>query len=271
MKQNDEVEIIESTKENSSVDGNVEVVTVNPVKKRKKWYEVLKKIMKVRYKKPAFIYLDGERGFKYGSIILSNHEGTDAPMSLEIYSSHPTRAWGAHEMNGSLKELYRYQTKVYYHEKKHWNLFLARLFCLLASPLTHLFYRGLNLISTYKDARFIKTIKESVSTIKAGESVVIYPENSEKGYLEQLEGIHLGFTLLGESLIKNGIDAYIHPAYYRKSDNVYIIDKPIRYSELSNGRTRQQVADWVLNRINQLGRMEFDKEEVEALRQRKDD
>ena len=44
--------------------------------------------------------------------------------------------------------MYKYQTRVYYHEKKHWNLHLARLFCLLASPLTNLFYKGLNLIST---------------------------------------------------------------------------------------------------------------------------
>ncbi len=268
MELENEVEIVENIEKN---DKNAEVVEVNPVKKRKKWYEVLKKIMKIRYKKPAFIYLDRERGFKHGSIILSNHEGTDAPMSLEIYSSHPTRAWGAHEMNGSLKELYKYQTVVYYHQKKHWNLFLARVFCLLASPLTHLFYRGLNLISTYRDGRFIKTIKESVQTIKGGESVVIYPEQSDNGYLEQLEGLHLGFTLLGEALLKNGIDACVYPSYYRKSDNVYIIDKPIKYSVLKEGRTREQVAEFILNRINELGRMQFDSAEVEKLRQRKDD
>ena len=107
MELENEVEIVENIEKN---DKNVEVIEVNPVKKRKKWYELLKKVMKIRHKKPAFIYLDSERGFKYGSIILSNHEGTDAPMSLEIYSSHPTRAWGAYEMNGSLKELYKYQT-----------------------------------------------------------------------------------------------------------------------------------------------------------------
>ena len=124
-------------------------------------------MMKCRYKEPTFIYL-GEK-FEEGSIILSNHEGTDAPMSLEIYSGANLRMWGAHEMNSGLIKMYKYQTRVYYHEKKHWNLFGARMFCLLASPLTNLFYKGLNLISTYQDGRFKTTLKSTrmaVSKVK---------------------------------------------------------------------------------------------------------
>lgn len=134
------------------------------VKGRKLWYRCLKKLMKCRYKKPEFIYL-GETVGK-GGIIVSNHDGTDSPMSLEIYLDVPLRFWGAHEMNSGLIKMYKYQTRVFYHEKKHWNLHLARLFCLLATPLTNLFYKGLNLISTYRDARFIKTINESIETLK---------------------------------------------------------------------------------------------------------
>ena len=75
---------------------------VQPKKKRKLWFKLLKGIMRIRYKRPAFIYL-GDK-FQYGSLILSNHEGTDAPMSMEIYNPHPIRMWGAHEMNSGLKK-----------------------------------------------------------------------------------------------------------------------------------------------------------------------
>ena len=108
------------------------------ISKRKWWFNGLKKVMKIRYKKPKFIYLGQE--ISNGSIILSNHEGTDAPMSFEIYGNKPIRFWGSHEMNSGLIKMYKYQSKVYYHEKKHWNLFAARMFCLIASPLTNLFY-----------------------------------------------------------------------------------------------------------------------------------
>ena len=150
-----------------------------PTKKRKGYFRLLKQIMKIRYKEPRFVYL-GEK-FGYGGVILSNHEGTDAPMSIEIWNDAPTRMWGAHEMNSGLVKLYKYQTRVYYHEKKHWNLHLARLFCLIASPLTNLFYKGLNLISTYKDQRFIKTVKETEDAVS---KLKISNEGAEKIYAQ---------------------------------------------------------------------------------------
>ena len=235
-------------------------------KKRKLSFRILKNLMKMRYKRPAFVYL-GEK-FKNGSIILSNHEGTDAPMSLEIYNPHPTRMWGAHEMNSGLRAMYKYQTRVYYHEKKHWNLHLARVFCLLASPLTNLFYKGLNLISTYQDARLMKTIKESIDAIKMGESVVIYPEHSEKGYLPELEGFHYGFIILAEACLKRGIDVPVYVTYFRKTDKVYIIDKPVLYSEIAQGRTKEEVANLLLNRCNELGKMEFSSEFIKETKKK---
>lgn len=84
---------------------------------RKLWYRNLKRMLVARYKKPKFIYL-GEKPSQ-GSIILSNHVGTEAPMSLEMYADFPIRMWGTAEMNSGLIQLYKYQTRVYYHEKKH--------------------------------------------------------------------------------------------------------------------------------------------------------
>ena len=231
-------------------------------KNNRKWYfRVLKKMMKCRYKEPTFVYL-GEK-FNEGAIILSNHEGTDAPMSLEIYSGANLRMWGAHEMNSGLVKMYKYQTRVYYHEKKHWNLHLARLFCLIASPLTNLFYSGLNLISTYRDGRLKKTIKESVEAIENGDNIVIFPEVSTNGYLAELEGFHEGFVLLAEACLKRGKDIPIYVTYFKKEEKIYVIDKPVNYSVLKEKhKTREEVAKALLARCNELGKMTFEKEET---------
>lgn len=227
------------------------------VQKRKWWFRLLKKLMKSRYKRPTFVYLGEKIG--NGGIILSNHEGTDAPMSLEMYCDKPVRMWGAHEMNSGLIKMYKYQTRVYYHEKKHWNLHLARLFCLLASPLTNLFYKGLNLISTYRDGRFIKTLHESIDALKNGENVVIFPEDSSKGYLEELEGFYKGFTALCELCQKRGMNVSIYVTYFKKKDRIYVVDAPVSYAELTkNGESKDQVADRLLKRCNELGKMSFD-------------
>ena len=225
--------------------------------KRKLYFRFLKKIMKLRYKAPNFVYLGEE--ITGGALIISNHEGTDAPMSLEIYLDRPLRMWGASEMNSGLISLYKYQTQIYYHEKKHWNIHLARLFCLIASPLTNLFYSGLDLISTYRDARLVKTMRESVQAIKDGNNIVAFPERSDKGYLAELEGFHEGVVMLAEVCKMRGIDLPIFVTYFRKNDLTYIVDKPVLYSELSaGGKSRAEIAKELCDRCNALGKMKLD-------------
>ena len=241
---------------------NVEIKPLKEKQKRKGYFEFMKKIMKVKYKKPKFIYLGEE--ITNSAVILSNHEGTDAPMAFEIYLPRPVRMWGAHEMNSGLVQMYKYQSRVYYHEKKHWNLFLSRLFCLIASPLTNLFYSGLDLISTYKDGRFIKTIRESIDALKDGDNIVIYPEVSDKGYLAELEGFHAGFVLLCEQCLKQGIDVPVFVSYFIKSKNTYVIDAPVNYSQLKEKyKTREEISRQLCLRCNELGKMDisqFDEE-----------
>lgn len=231
--------------------------------KRKLYFRALKRIMKIRYKKPEFVYLGDE--FVNGALILSNHEGTDAPMALEIYCDKPIRMWGSYEMNSDVVKLYKYQTKIYYHEKKHWNIHLARLFCLIASPITRLFYAGFDLISVYRDTRLIKTLRESVRAIESGDNIVVFPEDSTKGYLAELEGFHEGFVLLAELCLRRGIDLPIYVSYFRKSDNTYIFDVPVRFSELSEKyKSREEIAKHLCNRCNELGSMRLNNSDTAA-------
>ncbi len=222
----------------------------------KAWYSGLKNIIKIRYKKPKFIYL-GEKPTK-NAVILSNHVGTDAPMSLEIYADFPLRMWGTYEMNSGLRKMYRYQSRVYYHEKKGWNLHLARLFCLLASPLTNLFYKGLKLISTYQDPRFRKTLRESLEVLKNGENIVIFPEISDEGYLDEMKGFYEGFVILAELCYKNEIDVSISPSYFKIKEKVYLFDKPILYSELKEiAPTRKDMTKYLTEKCNALNNIEL--------------
>ena len=224
---------------------------------RKRWFKAFKKLLVGRYKRPEFIYL-GEP-IRTGGIVVSNHEGTDAPLSLELYLDAPIRMWGAQEMNSGLISMYKYQTRVYYHEKKHWNLFLARVFCLLASPLTNLFYKGLNLISTYRDVRFRRTIRESIEALQQGENIVVFPEDSTKGYLPELEGFLPGFVMLAEVCARKGMDVPIYVTYFKKKELKYVIDAPVYYSELAkDGATRQEIARRLVDRCNELGKMDLE-------------
>lgn len=236
--------------------------------KRKAWFRFMKKLMVCRYKKPKFVFL-GEKPTN-GAIIISNHEGTDAPLSLEMYCDFPIRFWGTGEMNSGLKKLYQYQTKVYYHEKKHWNLFLARMFCLVASPLTNLYYKGLNLISTYHDSRFRQTLKDSLKAIQDGDNIVIFPEKSDKGYLPELEGFYKGFLSFADVCKAKGIDVSIYVSYFKIKEKIYIFDAPVKYSSLiANGDSRDQIAKKLLDRCNELGKMQFENQKKNKKKNKK--
>ena len=234
---------------------------------RKPWFRVIKKIMRWFVKPTEFIYLD--KKIDTPTIVLSNHVGTSAPLAWELYGNLPFRFWGASEMNSGLVKMYKYQSRVFYHEKKHWNLHLARLFCLIASPLTNMFYKGINLISTYHDIHFKTTVSDSIKTLEAGQSIVIFPEISDKGYLDVLEGFHEGFTMLGSIILKKGMDMPITVAYYRKREKKYVVDKPVMLSELfREGVSRAEIAKALCDRCNELGQMVLPtatvKEEKEA-------
>lgn len=222
---------------------------------RKSWFRTFKQLVRLRYRKPSFNYI-GEKPTN-GAIILSNHEGAAVPLTLELYADYPIRMWGAHEMNSGLVKLYKYQTEIYYHQKRHWNIHLARLVCLIVSPLTNLYYKGLRLISTYTDTRFIKkTIKESVSVMKEnGDNVVIYPEDSSQGYFPELTKFYSGFTVLAQELYNQGTDVNIFVAYYKKDENSYTFDKPVLFSELKKRfKNRREMAKHLLERCNNLGK-----------------
>lgn len=79
-------------------------------------------------------------------------------------------------------------------------------------------FRGLKLIPTYKDGRFRTTLKTTLEAIKQKQNIVIFPENSDNGYHDELVGFHPGFVLLLELAKKQNIDLNIVVAYLNKTE-----------------------------------------------------
>ena len=223
---------------------------------RKRWFKTVKALLRVVVKEPKFIFLGEE--VRPGGIILSNHEGPKSPVSLELYLPVPHRQWGAHEMNEDFKAAYRYQTHIYYHQKKHWNLWLARLFCLIATPLTYMYYKGIFLISSYGDMRLKKTLMDSVATLKAGYSVVIFPEKSENGYFKELTGFHPGAALFFQYCRRHGLNVPVHVAYLQRESRNFVFDAPTTVNALLDlGLEKEALMEKLCARCNELGKMEF--------------
>ena len=224
-------------------------------KKEGKFFKGFKSFMKLGRKKVRFVYT-GEK-FEEGALILSNHESTKGPLSWDFYCDKPVRLLGTEEMNSGLRRMYKYQSEVYYHDKKHWNIVLAKLFCLLASPTTNLFYKGLDLISVRDGLRFRETMADAcTSLIDYKENLVIFPEDSETGYHKRLVGFKKGFLMIAREAYKRGYDVPIVVSYYNRYRNLIVVGEPIKYSTLQDKFTsKDEIASYLLDICNNLGEM----------------
>ena len=217
-------------------------------------YDFFKKILRLFKKKPLIVYLGEE--VKTSSIILSNHVGASGPLAWELYPIFSFRFWGTYEMNGSLITVYKYLSKIYFHQKKHWPLWLSRIFCVIAAPVMKGFYKGLEVISTYKDVRLKSTITKSIEILDKGHNIIIFPEDSSSGYFDKMKKFFTGYLFLAKQYYKKGNDIPIFVSYYCKEKRKIVIDQPIKYSELSikyEGASPEEIAKKMLERCNQLG------------------
>lgn len=192
------------------------------------------------------------------ALILSNHVGAKGPIAFEIYHNKPFRFWGTYEMNSGIKEVYKYLSQIYFYKKKHFSKFFSKVIGFIISPFLWIYYRGLNLISTYSDYRLKGTIEESLKTVKQGGSIVIFPEDSSDGYHDKLTEFFSGFTLFANQCLKQGIDLPVYVTYFKKKPRVFIVDKPFVWSKVvESGLDKKQIAQKLLNRCNSLGEMDL--------------
>ena len=204
----------------------------NLEKNRKKFsFKLASLINHILVHRPKIKYL-GEEFPNEPILLLANHVGKKTPVKIELYYPRDFRMWGTHEMTEGFKAVYKYLTKTYYHQKKHLPQWFAYIVGTIAAPFANMFYRGMRLIATYTDYRFIGTIKRSIKEFEEGKDIVIYPEDSSNGYKEKLEYLHPGFVSFCEMLYQKGKDVPIFVTYLNKRKNLFVVSEKMYYSEL---------------------------------------
>ncbi len=188
------------------------------------------------------------------SIIVSNHSAKSGPMALELNYPSFNVKWGAHEMLGNYKSRYKYLRDVFYIQKQQKNKFIATIKAAFEAVFSKYIYKGMKILPTYPDMRIRRTIKDSIKVLESNASVLVFPENSGKGYFDELTAVFPGFVLLAERYFKKfGEDVPVVPVYYGKKHKKIVIGKPLYVQKLmSEGLDRQGVADKFKDEINAL-------------------
>ena len=221
-------------------------------KKRHPFFGCVKGVLKVFRKKPTVINLAGELPGR--CIVLCDHAAKSGPLGLELYFPRATVKWGAHEMLGSFTERWRYLRDVFYMRKQGYGRVRAGLLSTFEAIFSPLIYRGMNVIGTYSDGRLIKTMRKSEAALGCDMPVVIFPENSDGGYFEEMKEFFAGFVLFAlQHLKKTGEDLPIYPCYYHPKRRRLIIGEPDYAGRLAaEGMKRREIASFFRDRVNDL-------------------
>ncbi len=225
------------------------------------------KIMKPKRKQPVFKFfkaifrlfykcnvlsIDGEVPEK--SIIVANHSAKSGPMALEINYPVFNVKWGAYQMLGNYKSRFLYLRNVLYIQKCGKNKFVATLKSLFEALFSKMIYKGMKIFPTFQDGRLKDTIKASLDVLNQNMSIMVFPENSNSGYFDELIELFGGFVILAEQYYKKtGEDLPIIPVYYYKKTKQIIIGKRSYVQQLkAQGMDRDAVCEYFKNEINEL-------------------
>ncbi len=188
------------------------------------------------------------------AIFLGSHSAKSGPMTYELYFPKYYVPWAAHEMLGNYKSRFLYLRDVFYVQKQHMHKFPASLKAGFEAIFSKMIYKGMRIMGTYQDQRMKETINKSMELLDQGTSIMIFPEDSTKGYKEILTGFFPGFVMLADRYYKKtGIDLPVYPIYYHRKKRKMIIGHPLYVQNfVKEGLNRYQIADKYCEAMNQL-------------------
>ncbi len=220
---------------------------------RKPFFRFCKKIMRLFSKKPTLINY-GENQIADKSIIVSNHSAAVGPLQLEFWLNHYFVPWGTHEMTGGVKDRWNYLTNNYFTRQKHFVKFVGILISIPAVFVLKWFYKGIELIPTYKDSRLKHTFDKSIERLDKNQSILIFPENFSNGYKEVLDEFYPGFVSLSKTYFnKRNEDLPVYPVYVYRKEGVILIGQPQTIQPLLNkGMSKEDIATHFMNEVNGL-------------------
>ena len=188
-------------------------------------FNALKAIFRLFKKRPDIVDLSEKK--ERAAIFVANHNGASGPITYSLYLPAKFLPWGAHEMCGSYPVRWHYLYHVFYRQKLGYSKTRAFLIATPFAVISRMIYKGAELIPTYRDIRLRHTLRRSVDILRKGKSILIFPENSDRGYKDYLEEYHGGFVSLAKLYFqKTGHDIPIYTVYYSNKANKMVISGP---------------------------------------------
>lgn len=205
-------------------------------------------------KRKPYIRNDNDGPLDHKAIIVANHSGAAGPMDLSIFFPYKFVPWGAHQMKEGYKSRWNYAYHTFYRQKMKYGKVRSFILATLLSIINKFLYVNMRLVPTYQDVRFTKTMRESLRFAKKDIPILVFPEDSNEGYFDEITRFNKGFAVFADYAYKyHNLDLPIYPVYYSKRRKIIVIGKPVYYGELkAQGLNKSEVAEALRLKVNEL-------------------
>jgi len=186
------------------------------------------------------------------AVIVGNHCQMNGPIVGELYVPGAPYIWCAGEMM-RLRDVPAYAFRDFWSQKPRWTHPFYRLLSYIIAPLAACIFTNARTIGVYHDARILSTFKNTVKTLQAGKSVVIFPEHDVK-YNHIVYDFQDKFIDVARLYYKKtGKALQFVPMYVAPRLKTLCLGKPIAFDpEASMDAQREKICHYLMEEITAL-------------------
>ncbi len=185
-------------------------------------------------------------------IIVGNHAQMHGPIVCELYLPDNYYTWCAAEMM-SFKEVPHYAYKDFWSQKSKYTRPFFKALAYIIAPLSVLVFNNARTVAVRKDKRIVTTFRNSVSLLKDGNNLVIFPEHDVK-YNNIIYDFQEGFVDIAKLYYKRtGKELSFVPLYIAPKLHSMYLGKPIKYCcETPIKEEARRVCDCLMDQITDI-------------------
>lgn len=185
-------------------------------------------------------------------IIVGNHSQMYGPIAGELYMPGRHEIWCAGEMM-HWDEVADYAFTDFWSFKPKWTHPFFRLLSRLITPIAVCIFNNAHTIPVYHDTRLLSTYRESIEKLRAGSSMVIFPEKNER-YNNILYAFQDKFVDLARFYYKKAGEALCFvPLYICPKRKTLYFAEPIRFDPTAPiAQERERICRYLSGSITEL-------------------
>lgn len=185
-------------------------------------------------------------------IIVGNHAQMYGPIACELYMPQNVYTWCAGQMM-ELKEVPAYAFEDFWAQKPAYIRWFYKILSFLIAPISVLVFNNARTIAVHRDKRILTTFRNTIETLRDGNSVVIFPEHNRPHNHIVYEFQNRFIDIAKIYHRRTGKELAFVPLYVAPRLNGMYLGEPVRFSsETPIEEERVRICDRLMEEITHI-------------------